>query len=129
MNLLRYYKQLRLRSHSEFSNKQILNKSSVCRTGKRVSLWINITSHITRGYVWQENSNTVFIKRKFCNYTRNKSNIFRLNKQRFEGSLVKNLRKAVDESALKWMLDSARNRTKITYTKIKYNLPGWNFIG
>ena len=79
--------------------------------------------------MWQENGNTVFINSSFCNYTHNKSNVFRLNKQRFEGSLLKKLRKAVDESALKWMLDSARNRTKITYTKIKYNLKDWNFKG
>ena len=51
---------------------------------------MNISSHITRGYVWQENKNTVVIQRRFVQLHA------QFNKKGFEGSLLKNARKAVD---------------------------------
>ena len=71
-----------------------------------------------------------------CNYTRNKSNTFRLNNKGFEGSLLNNAHKAMDGfqsfsntighrsfnglcltsllcKCYKWTLNNARNQTKI----------------
>ena len=90
-NLLRYHKQLRLRSYSEFSSKQILKARCVV-SEKKFSPCVNISSHITRGYTCGKKTTIQSSKEVFCNYTRNISNTFRLNKNGFEGSLLNNAR-------------------------------------
>ena len=102
---------------------------ALCR--KKVTPWINISSHIRRGYVWRKN-NKSSTRKVLCSYTRNKFNTFQLNKNGFEDTLLSTASKpwigfkvfhiwsAIDRSATlllckcyKWMPNNVRNQAKI----------------